>query len=114
MIEDIILEKIALTYFKCFNKKDLLGISELIAESSIYYDWTTVYSGKSMILDLFNQKFNEDQDQVWHIDDIAMNERRKVFAKLSVMFTDKSDINVVKVFGFNEENKINLIQAYKQ
>lgn len=101
-------------YFKYINKKDLEKFSDLFADASVYYDWNTVYSGKSTIIDLFHKYFSEEPDQVWHVDDYAINERHTVFAKCSVMYHFKDDINVTKVFKFNSEGKINLVQAYKQ
>jgi len=99
-------------YYLTLNRKDIDTIEKMFAETSIYYDWNIILTGKANILNHYKQYFGDVSDIVCHIDDWSMNENN-AYVKLSLMF-DNEQINVVDIITFNDLDQIVRIQSYRQ
>jgi hypothetical protein len=99
-------------YYVTLNRKDIVALEKMFSETSIYYDWNIILTGKENILNHYKQYFADVSDIVCHIDDWSMNENN-AFVKLSLMF-DNKQINVVDIITFDELDLIVRIQSYRQ
>ena len=99
-------------YYLTLNRKDIDTIEKMFAETSIYYDWNVILTGKTNIVNHYKQYFADVSDIVCHIDDWSMNENN-AFVKLSLMF-DNKQINVVDIITFNDLDQIVRLQSYRQ
>lgn len=100
-------------YYNAWNKKNLIELSDLLAEASVLYDWERIITGKDNVINAFKQLFGNLENSIIHMDDYAENDYN-VFTKLSVMIDSESQMNCLDVLTFNDHNLIVKIQAYKQ
>lgn len=99
-------------YFQSFCKKDVASLEVLFSDSIVLTDWSVQVVGKQNLLD-FNQRFfNSVGDIRIDVDKIAIG-LDTVIAEIRVIVAN-TELSVVDVIEFDQDNKIREIRAYKR
>lgn len=99
-------------YFQNFCKKDVASLEVLFSDSIVLTDWNVQVVGKQNLLD-FNQRFFNSVGNIRiDVDKIAIAQDT-VIAEIRVIIAD-TEISVVDVIDFDQDNKIKEIRAYKR
>ena len=104
--------QIIFMYFQNFCKKDVASLEVLFSDSIVLTDWNVQVVGKQNLLD-FNQRFFNSVGNIRiDVDKIAIAQDT-VIAEIRVIIAD-TEISVVDVIDFDQDNKIKEIRAYKR
>jgi hypothetical protein len=105
--------QIVALYFQSFCRKDCASLEVLLSDHVKLSDWMTVITGRDNLL-LHNQKFFDSVNTLRiDVEKIALG-HQCVIAEIRVILDNKIVANVVDVFDFDSDNKIQQIRAYKQ
>ena len=107
-MENNLLKRYAVEYFKKFRDKDLGGLSDLYADNIILKDWNGMWAGKEDVLNINADFFNCDFTIKINSIDVSIP-RANINFDLTIGDTTT---NVDDSIFFNNEYKITNITAY--
>ena len=110
MKEDIL--EITKYYFNVFSQKKIDELSKLFSEDVKLRDWQNQASGKKEVLKI-NQKIFDSVNSIKVIPLKLDKVEKKIYAELEIIINDKEKRLVLDVISFNDDNKINNIEAYQ-
>jgi ketosteroid isomerase-like protein len=100
-------------YFQSFCRKDCASLEVLFSDNVTLTDWSVQIIGRDNLL-AFNQKFFDTVKTLRvEVEKIALGQDT-VIAEIRVVIDDKISAQVVDVFDFDQDNKIQHIRAYKR
>ena len=107
------MKQLALNYFLAWNAQDAVWLSYLLSENISLTDWDNSASGTADVIGL-NQKIWKDFPEInVEVLDITTSETHCA-AKLKIHLNPKGEtLDVVDIFTFSRNGKIDSIKAYK-
>lgn len=112
-MDELIVTRIIDEYFVCFQRKDILGLQNLVATDVTLHDWETKAIGLDNFLaanqTIFEQ-FNEITIKRLTTDIVS----KKVFCLIEITLDDLEPIKVMDIIELTEQGKIILVDAYRQ
>jgi len=98
-------------YFNAFEAKDIDHLSKLYADSVTLRDWDITATGKEDVLQANRNIFAAIENLKVEI--LEIHVAGNVCACEIVIYINDDSILVTDVIGFNSENQIEFIRAYK-
>ena len=107
---------LALSYFNFFNNRDILNLEKIISKNISLTDWTGIYKGKEIFLNIYKRIFKK-KIQVKVIGSYFSKKQKKKDYDMSICFLleVKSLSKKIKVIDilFFKNNRIVKILAFK-
>jgi hypothetical protein len=104
----------ACNYFEAFSNKDLEKLSELYSDDVTLADWEPLFfDGKEQVLSANKNLFDSVQSVNILVKRIGSNDKN-VFAEIDILINSNTQLFVVDILEFDEDNKIKSIRAYKR
>ena len=100
-------------YFKCFQEKNLEGLSNILANTVYLEDWENRIKGKKKNLSFLKTIFNKNSFNIKIQNFFLHKSKRIVSCQILITLEDKKKIKVIDVISFNKKHKITKIEAYK-
>jgi len=104
-------KKIALSYLKKYEEKDLKGIEEVFSDDIILRDWKIRVEGKEKALIETQKNFASVESIKIDVLSIYENENT-VAAELKIIINNTDELYVIDVITINSIGKINSIKAF--
>ncbi len=106
--------EIACNYFEAFSNKDLKTLSELYSDDVSLADWEPLFfDGKESVLGANKNLFDSVESVNIVVKRIGSNDKN-VFAEIDILINNITQLFVVDILEFNQDNKIKSIRAYKR
>jgi hypothetical protein len=107
------ISQVALLYLKSFAEKDIGSLEVLFADNITLSDWDGHLVGKEHIL-AFNRKVFANVNTIGiDIVKVAVGQAT-VMVEIKIILNNTTNVNVVDVIEFDDDNKIKSIKAYKR
>lgn len=104
----------ACNYFEAFSNKDLDTLAELYSEDVSLADWEPLFfDGKEQVLDANKTLFESLESVNIVVKRIGSNDKN-VFAEIDILINDATQLFVVDILEFDQNQKIKSIRAYKR
>jgi hypothetical protein len=104
----------ACDYFEAFSNKDLEKLSDLYSDDVTLADWEPLFfDGKESVLSANKNLFDSVQSVNILVKRIGSNDKN-VFSEIDILINENMQLFVVDILGFDQDNKINSIRAYKR
>jgi len=104
----------ACNYFEAFSNKDLDTLTELYSEDVTLADWEPFFfDGKEQVLDANKTLFESLESVNIVVKRIGSNDKN-VFAEIDILINDATQLFVVDILEFDQNQKIKSIRAYKR
>lgn len=104
----------ACIYFEAFSNKDLEKLSDLYADNVTLSDWEPLFfDSKEQVLKANKELFDSVNSVNIKLKRIGSNSNT-VFAEIDILINEDTNLYVVDILGFDEQNKIKSIRAYKK
>jgi hypothetical protein len=104
----------ACNYFEAFSNKDLDTLTELYSEDVTLADWEPLFfDGKEQVLDANKTLFESVESVNIVVKRIGSNDKN-VFAEIDILINDATQLFVVDILEFDQNQKIKSIRAYKR
>lgn len=104
-------------YFEYFSNKDLEGLRNMFADNVELKDWENSAEGIDNVLAINKQIFeNHRRIRVVLLSEAStkVNDITRYFCQIRIVIDEWSNVNVVDIIDFNNDNKIVKISAYQQ
>ena len=104
----------ACNYFEAFSNKDLDTLTELYSEDVSLADWEPLFfDGKEQVLNANKTLFESVEFINITVKRIGSNEKN-AFAEIDILINDTTQLFVVDILEFDQNQKIKSIRAYKR
>jgi ketosteroid isomerase-like protein len=104
----------ACNYFEAFSSKDLDTLTKLYSEDVTLADWKPLFfDGKEQVLDANKTLFESVESVNIVVKRIGSNDKN-VFAEIDILINDTTQLFVVDILEFDQNQKIKSIRAYKR
>jgi ketosteroid isomerase-like protein len=104
----------ACNYFEAFSNKDLDTLTELYSEDVTLADWEPLFfDGKEQVLDANKTLFESVESVNIVVKRIGSNDKN-VFAEIDILINCNTQLFVVDILEFDQDQKIKSIRAYKR
>lgn len=104
-------------YFEYFSNKDLEGLREMFAENVELKDWENSAEGIKNVLEINKDIFLKNgKIRVVLLSEAStkFNDITRYFCQIRIVIDEWTNVNVVDIIDFNDDNKIVKISAYQQ
>ena len=113
VINNIIRSQMVEDYLDFFSEKEIEDISSMIADDCALTDWNVgEVSGKDNVLSVFSDIFeatNNIEVEILHIHE----DPGGIFTCEMILTIDGEKLLVADIIGFNDDDQIKFIRAYK-
>ena len=100
-------------YFKCFQKKDINNLSNILSDSVYLEDWENKIKGKKKLLSFLKIVFSKNSFEI-KTQNFFLHETQKIVScQILITLKNKEKIKVLDIISFNNKFKITKIEAYK-
>jgi len=104
----------ACNYFEAFSSKDLDKLSELYSKDVTLADWDPLFfDGKEEVLNANKTLFDSVESVNITVKKIGSNDKN-VFAEIDILINCNTQLFVVDILEFDQDQKIKSIRAYKR
>jgi len=104
----------ACNYFEAFSNKDLDTLTELYSENVTLADWEPLFfDGKEQVLNANKNLFESVESVNIVVKRIGSNDKN-VFAEIDILINCNTQLFVVDILEFDQNQKIKSIRAYKR
>jgi ketosteroid isomerase-like protein len=104
----------ACNYFEAFSSKDLDKLSELYSKDVTLADWDPLFfDGKEEVLNANKTLFDSVESVNITVKKIGSNDKN-VFAEIDILINCNTQLFVVDILEFDQDQKIKSIRAYKK
>ena len=114
VIDNIIRSQNVEDYLDFFSEKDLESIETLLSDDCTLTDWNVgPIRGKKEVIKIFSNIFGQVEDievDILHIHE----DQTGIFTCEMKLKIDDELLHVADIIGFNEEDQIQFIRAYKR
>jgi hypothetical protein len=114
-----ILKKLCKKYFDTWSRKDLDGLAAMFANDVLLQDWEISASGIFKVLEANKAIFDKvtslkvEVSNMYHDKDLDHRVVCCLFITINEGTKNEEMIRVIDVIGFDQDNKINFIDAFK-
>jgi hypothetical protein len=110
---DMSLRQVADTYIRSFAKCDLGKIKSLLAKNVVLVDWENNISGIDDIISFTKSIHDNHKIGIIYPTVYVDQMSRKAFVCFKIKVDDEKTFSVIDKIGFDKNNRINFIEAYK-
>jgi len=104
----------ACNYFEAFSNKDLDTLTELYSENVTLADWEPLFfDGKEQVLNANKNLFESVESVNIKVKRIGSNDKN-IFAEIDILINCNTQLFVVDILEFDQDQKIKSIRAYKR
>lgn len=108
-------KNLLIDYFNFFSKKDLKNISNMFSNDVKLFDWEISALGIDEVITANENIFNSVETVEVFLKNIYESETKHRFVcEIEIKINNNNLLKVIDIISFDENNKINLISAYKQ
>lgn len=104
-------------YFEYFSNKDLEGLKSMFSNDVVLEDWENKGTGIDEVLQINKDIFEKNgKIRVVLLSEAStkMNYITRYFCQIKIVVNEWSNIDVVDIIDFNDDDKIVKISAYQQ
>ena len=113
------LKKLCEKYFDAWSRKDLDGLASMFAVDIILQDWEVMANGIFKVLEANKAIFDKVSTVKVDVTDMYQDQKHNhrvvcaLFITVNAGAKDETSLRVIDVIGFDSDDKINFIDAFK-